>query len=326
MKPFPEAKQLARMSISNIKSFIDSIGTDTENEKIIDLLRNDTRAGVKALARKLENKNLRKQNLYLKLEKMLELEKKIHAEGMKTIAGVDEAGRGPLAGPVVSACVILPENPELTGLDDSKKMTAKSREEMYVRITKSAVAWGIGMADNDEIDEIGILEATMKSMRRAVRNMGEKPDIVLIDGNKTPGLNFKERAIVNGDSISLSIAAASVIAKVTRDRIMTELDSMFPGYGFVRHKGYGASAHAAAIGKLGPCDIHRFSFKLVPSSAPPGTCSRILKKRLQNAPTVEMLERVATGIARVKNSLHKSDVEELRKIYKVCKKRFSGVL
>ncbi|MFC1651048.1 ribonuclease HII [Candidatus Latescibacterota bacterium] len=324
MESFPDTIQLAGLSISKIKSLIDSDCADTADEKIIELLMADNRVGVQALARKLENRNIRKQNLLRKLEDMLKLENKIQAEGMKTLAGVDEAGRGPLAGPVVSASVILPENPELSGLDDSKKMTPKSREEMYARITKSAVAWGIGMSENDEIDEIGILEATMKSMRRAVKNMGKTPDIVLIDGNKTPGLDCKERAVVGGDSISLSIAAASVIAKVTRDRIMIEMDRVFPGYGFAQHKGYGASSHSDALSKLGPCDIHRFSFRLVPSCSPPGTCSVILKKRLKNAPTIKMLERAATGIARVKGSLHKSDIEELRKMYKVCKKRFGG--
>jgi len=319
MDSFSDKAQLAVLSISKIKSLINSVDPD---ENIIELLLSDHRAGAHTLAQKLKNRKNRKEHLRLKHEEMLTLEKKLRAGGIKTIAGVDEAGRGPLAGPVVAASVILPENPGLLGLDDSKKMTPKKREEMFERITKTAVTWGIGMSDNDEIDEIGILEATMRAMRQAVKNMKKIPDIVIIDGNKTPGLNCRERAVVNGDAISLSIAAASVIAKVTRDRIMIEMDSMFPGYGFSRHKGYGARMHAEAIRKLGPCDIHRFSFKLVPSSAPVGTCSEILKKRLLNAPTKEMLDRAAAGIGRVRNNLHESDIEALREIYRSCKTRF----
>ncbi len=321
MDSFSDKAQIAVLSISKIKLLIDSVDPD---DSIIELLLSDHRTGVHALAQKLQNRKHRKEHLRLKHEEMLVLEKKLRSVGMKTIAGVDEAGRGPLAGPVVAASVILPENPGLLGLDDSKKMTPKNREEMFEQITKTAVAWGIGMSDNDEIDEIGILEATMSAMRQAVKNMKKTPDIVLIDGNKTPGLNCRQRAVVNGDNISLSIAAASVIAKVTRDRIMIEMDSMFPGYGFSRHKGYGARMHAEAIRKLGPCVIHRFSFKLVPSSAPAGTCSEILKKRLLNAPTKEMLDRAATGIGRVRNNLHESDIKALREIYRSCKTRFTG--
>ncbi len=322
MDLFPDSTQIAGMSIAAVKSLVGGFGENAEHTDFIDLLRQDNRTGVKAIARTLENRMAKKQNLLRKMEDMLAIEKKLRAEGMNLIAGIDEAGRGPLAGPVVSASVILPEHSELTGLDDSKKMTAQHREEMFERITNCAAAWGIGMAENDEIDEIGILAATMASMRRAVENMGVTPDIALVDGNKTPGLACSERAVIGGDAASLSIAAASVIAKVTRDRLMAQMDQVFPGYGFARHKGYGASLHAAAIARLGPCGIHRFSFRLVTSSAPSGTCMDILKKRLNCAPTPELLERAAAGIARVKESLTDGEIDELRALYTLCKKRF----
>lgn len=320
MPPYLDEKQFINYSISEIKSFIERLDPD---ENIIKDLLSDHRAGVRALAQRLQNRKRRAEQLRLKHERMLSIEKDLHTGGIKLIAGIDEAGRGPLAGPVVAACVILPEKPGLEGLDDSKKMTPKSRDEMFGRIIKVAEAFGIGMADNDEIDEIGILEAAMTAMRRAVENMKTTPDIALIDGNKTPGLNCRERAIINGDALSLSIAAASVIAKVTRDRIMIKMDGIFPGYGFAQHKGYGSKAHVKAICDLGPCYIHRFSFKIVPASAPVGTSSAILKKRLFNAPSREAFNRVASAIARIRHTLHESDIEALREVYKACKSRFN---
>jgi len=319
MPPSLDENKFINYSISEIKLFIERFGTD---ESVIKDLLSDHRAGVRALAQKLLNRKHRSEQLKLKHERMLAIEKNLRAEGIKTIAGIDEAGRGPLAGPVVAACVILPENPCLEGLDDSKKMTPKSRDEMFGRIIEAAEAWGTGMADNDEIDEIGILEAAMTAMRRAVENTGKTPDIALIDGNKIPGLNCRECAIANGDARCLSIAAASVIAKVTRDRIMIEMDGMFPGYGFAQHKGYGSTAHVNAICKLGPCYIHRFSFKIVLASAPEGTSSAILKKRLLDAPSREAFDRAASGVARIRHTLYESDIEALREIYKACKDRF----
>ena len=318
MPLFSNNKLLANFSISKINALIESIDPD---DTVIALLFSDNRAGVRALARKLEKRKLREKKLRLKQEEMLAIEKKLIAEGKKLIAGIDEAGRGPLAGPVVAAAVILPEKASMPGLDDSKKLTAKRREELYKLITAEAMAWGIGMVDNEEIDEIGILVAAMKAMRSAVANMKISPGIVIIDGNCSPGFECEERLIVDGDSLCRSIAAASIIAKITRDRIMVEMESIFPGYGFIRHKGYGSREHIEALGKIGPCQIHRFSFKIVPAEAPVGTSSAVLKKRLLNASTRESLERAAASISHIRNNLHKSDIESLREIYKSCKRR-----
>ena len=182
------------------------------------------------------------------------------AKGYKLICGVDEAGRGPLAGPVCAAAVILPEHIEIPGLNDSKKLSDKKRRELFPLIKEKAVAYGIALVDEKEIDRINILQATFLAMRRAVDSLSVKPSYVLIDGNRLPELDVPAEAIVKGDSRSASIAAASVLAKVTRDSYMEEMAQKYPAYSFDIHKGYGTKAHYAALSKYGPCPIHRMTF------------------------------------------------------------------
>ena len=192
---------------------------------------------------------------------MLVFEKQAMLDGYKIIAGVDEAGRGPLAGPVVSAAVILPENFDIRGINDSKKLSEKKRTALFPVIQSQAIAFGIGIADHGEIDRINILQASLLSMKRAVDDLGLIPDYLLIDGKFTIDSNIDQRPVIKGDTLSLSIAAASILAKVTRDRIMTDLDLQYPEYEFKRHKGYPTKAHKQAILTHGPCPIHRKSFK-----------------------------------------------------------------
>lgn len=192
---------------------------------------------------------------------MLVFEKQAMLDGYKIIAGVDEAGRGPLAGPVVSAAVILPENFDIRGINDSKKLSEKKRTALFPKIQSQAIAFGIGIADHGEIDRINILQASLLSMKRAVDDLGLIPDYLLIDGKFTIDSNIDQRPVIKGDTLSLSIAAASILAKVTRDRIMTDLDLQYPEYEFKRHKGYPTKAHKQAILAHGPCPIHRKSFK-----------------------------------------------------------------
>ena len=173
-------------------------------------------------------------------------------------AGMDEAGRGPLCGNVVTACVIMPREPLLEWVDDSKKLSPKRREEMYDRIMEEALYVGIGQADPEEIDRVNILQATKNAMRRAAE--GCPASLYLIDALQGLGLNGEERGIIHGDAVCYSIAAASIIAKVTRDRQMAELDELYPGYTFAQHKGYGTAQHIAALKELGPCPAHRRSF------------------------------------------------------------------
>ena len=181
-------------------------------------------------------------------------------EGYQIICGVDEAGRGPLAGPVVAAAVILPHHAEIPGLNDSKKLSDKRRRELFPVIKERAVAYGIGIATHEEIDEINILQATYLAMERALGQLSVKPDLALIDGNRAKDFGLPVRTVVKGDSLSASIAAASVLAKVTRDDMMLELAETYPGYGFEIHKGYGTKAHYAALTELGACPIHRMTF------------------------------------------------------------------
>lgn len=187
-------------------------------------------------------------------------EHRCFAEGYSLVCGVDEAGRGPLAGPVCAAAVILPPDLEIEGLNDSKKLTEKRREALYPQIIEQAVAYGIAFASEREIDEINILQATFLAMRRAVGQLSVQPEIALVDGNREPPLPMPVRTIIKGDSLSASIAAASILAKVTRDRFMHEQDAIFPQYGFAVHKGYGTRAHYAALRENGACPIHRRTF------------------------------------------------------------------
>ncbi|RNC72789.1 MAG: ribonuclease HII [Desulfuromonadales bacterium] len=181
--------------------------------------------------------------------------------GYRSVAGVDEAGRGPLAGPVVAAAVILPKGVELPGVNDSKKLTAPKREKLYDLILERALAVGVGRADHELIDRINILKATLHAMGEAVGKLAQPADYLLIDGISTIPLNLPQRTIKKGDCASISIAAASIVAKVTRDRLMVEYDQQYPGYGFAAHKGYGCASHLTTIASLGPCPIHRKSFR-----------------------------------------------------------------
>lgn len=181
--------------------------------------------------------------------------------GFTAIAGVDEAGRGPLAGPVVAAAVILQPGQLIAGVNDSKKLTGLQRERCFARIMAEARAVGVGCCDHDEIDRMNILRASLEAMRRAVAALPAAADFLLVDGTFPVPLDLPQRPVVKGDSLSISIAAASIIAKVTRDRLMTEYDSLYPGYGFAGHKGYPSAAHRAAIAACGPCPVHRRSFR-----------------------------------------------------------------
>ena len=189
-----------------------------------------------------------------------DIEKEAVKEGYRIVCGVDEAGRGPLCGPVCAAAVILPVDCEIEGINDSKKLSEKKREQLFDVITEKAVAYSIQMVDAATIDEINILQATFLAMRTAVESLAVKPDIALIDGNGKPGLDIAEITVVKGDAKSVSIAAASILAKVTRDRYMMEMAEKYPQYHFDKHKGYGTKLHYEALREFGPSEIHRLSF------------------------------------------------------------------
>lgn len=189
-----------------------------------------------------------------------EYEKQAMEEGYSVVCGVDEAGRGPLCGPVCAAAVVLPVDCEIEGINDSKKLSEKKREAIFDVIKEKAIAYSVCMVDAKTIDEINILQATFKAMREAVEGLSVKADIALIDGNQKPGLSIEQRTIVKGDAKSISIAAASILAKVSRDRYMKEADEKYPEYQFAKHKGYGTKLHYEMIAEYGICDEHRCTF------------------------------------------------------------------
>jgi ribonuclease HII len=205
---------------------------------------------------------MRNEKLGGKMEKLdlWEIERELHTQGVGLICGVDEAGRGPLAGPVCAAAVILPAEADLPGLNDSKKLSEKKREQLFPEIQRIALAWSVAFASVEEIEERNILGATMLAMNRAIAGLSLRPELALIDGNRNKEIEMPSRCVVHGDARCASIAAASILAKVSRDRLMVELSREYPQYGFEQHKGYGTRAHYEALREYGPCPAHRPSF------------------------------------------------------------------
>ena len=218
----------------------------------------DERAGVRALVERARKKMDAYEEELKRLEEMRLYEKQY--QHCTYICGIDEAGRGPLAGPVVAGAVVLPENCQILYLNDSKQLSAKKREELYDIIREKAVCTGTGVVGPERIDEINILQATYEAMRQALRGLSVSPDVLLNDAVTIPGVNICQVPIIKGDAKSVSIAAASIVAKVTRDRMMVEYDRLYPGYGFAANKGYGSGMHLEALKRLGPSPIHRRSF------------------------------------------------------------------
>ena len=226
-----------------------------ERSRLLEQYASDTRAGVKSLLEKYRKQEEKLSAERKRMEAMREFERQY--AHCTYICGIDEAGRGPLAGPVAAAAVILPKDCEILYLNDSKKLSPKRREALYDEILEKAVAAGIGLVEASRIDEINILQATYEAMRLAVGKLGIVPEVLLNDAVTIPELDLEQVPIIKGDARSVSIAAASILAKVTRDRLMTEYDNMYPQYGFAVHKGYGTAAHIEALKTYGPCPVHR---------------------------------------------------------------------
>ena len=243
--------------ISEIKQQLQA-ATIKELPAFIEEYQNDERSSVAALVGKAQKQIEAYEKELLRTEKMKLYEKKY--SDYEYICGIDEVGRGPLAGPVVAGAVILPKDCDILYLNDSKQLSEKKREELYDVIMEKALATGFGFVSPERIDEINILQATYEAMRQAIQNLKIKPDLLLNDAVTIPKVNIRQVPIIKGDAKSISIAAASIIAKVTRDRLMVKYDEVFPGYGFAGNKGYGAKAHIEAIQKLGATPIHRKTF------------------------------------------------------------------
>ena len=246
-----------KKSISQIKEEFEQADA-AQRAVLYEVYSSDDRAGVKKLVSAYRKKEEALQKERMRLEDMRSFEHKYSTYSL--ICGIDEAGRGPLAGPVVAGAVILPKDCEILYLNDSKKLSPAKREALYEEIMEKAEAVGVGMASPARIDEINILQATYEAMREAVYNLGVTPELLLNDAVTIPDVSIPQVPIIKGDAKSVSIAAASIIAKVTRDRLMVQYDEILPGYGFARHKGYGSKDHIEAIRRLGPTPIHRKTF------------------------------------------------------------------
>ena len=234
------------------------IETANSLEEILARYGNDCRKGVQNLIQKAQRQREKLRQERERLQQMCVYERKY--QSYQAICGIDEAGRGPLAGPVVAGAVILPKDCEILYLNDSKKLSEIKREQLYREIQEKALAWAVGIVSPGRIDEINILQATYEAMREAVGKLTLSPDLLLVDAVHIPDLSQKQVGIVKGDAKSVSIAAASIMAKVTRDHLMVQMDELYPEYGFASHKGYGSQAHIAAIRQYGPCAIHRQTF------------------------------------------------------------------
>ncbi|MDD4238658.1 MAG: ribonuclease HII [Desulfotomaculaceae bacterium] len=252
---------LTGLSVAQIKELLNSPRADLE--ELLTAMAEDPRSGVRELCRRLRRAESIKEAENKRLNGMFLYEEELWAKGYTTIAGVDEAGRGPLAGPVVAAAVILLGVTHLKDLNDSKKLTAAKRETLAGQIKEVALVWAIGMSTVEEIYQENIHLAGLTAMRRAVLGLKDKPVFVLVDGFKIPGLNLPQMPLIGGDGLSASIAAASILAKVERDRIMDSYDRRYPQYGFSRHKGYATPEHLSALKLYGPCPIHRAGFQPV---------------------------------------------------------------
>ena len=250
------------MSIGEIKNILKNIAPlDKEGFKeFIDIHSSDDRSGVITLVEQAKKKLAAIYSEEKRSYDMLSFERKYYDMGYDYICGIDEVGRGPLAGPVVACAVILPKDETILYLNDSKQLSKKKREELYDIIINKAVAYGVGIVSEQVIDEINILQATYKAMRIAISNLNVKPDILLNDAVRIPEVDIHQVPIIKGDTLSASIAAASIVAKVTRDRLMESYGISYPGYDFESNMGYGSAKHLEALKKLGPCDIHRRSF------------------------------------------------------------------
>lgn len=243
--------------IGNIKETL-GLTADKDLDGFITQYQSDDRAGVVKLVENARKRQEKYQKELERTEKLKRFEKEYDA--FSYICGIDEVGRGPLAGPVVAAAVILPKDCDILYINDSKQLSAAKREELFDIIMEKAISVGIGMMGPKVIDDINILQATYKAMQQAIQKLNPQPDILLNDAVTIPNVNIKQVPIIKGDAKSISIGAASIIAKVTRDRMMEEYENIYPGYGFASNKGYGSAEHIKALKELGPTEIHRASF------------------------------------------------------------------
>lgn len=291
------------------------------------LLEKDRRVGVRRLVVERRRRDARARAERERRIKLLYFERRIWDQGLAKVAGVDEAGRGCLAGPVVAAAVILPPDCDIDGLDDSKKLSRTRREDLCGQIEGQALAIGVGQVEADEIDRLNILQASLKAMRLALEDLGVAPDRVLIDGHVPAKSPYPEQAIVDGDARSLSIAAASIVAKVRRDHLMCAYADRYPEYGFASHKGYGSAEHLAALSAHGPCPLHRRSFGPVADlvAEPRSELFLSFEEGIGDSANLAELERVAHFIKEAADQIGGGELDALRQLYRERRQKLGDV-
>ena len=252
--------ELRRESLATLRARAGAIDGESALLELAAALREDPRSGARALAKRCERRIAALRSERARFALLFEHRRRLHERGVRLVAGVDEVGMGPLAGPVVAAAVVLPDAPELPGLNDSKKLARGTRERLADAIRCQAIDWAVGEVWPEEIDRLNIYHAGLLSMRRAVEALSPEPDHILVDARTIPGIHTPQTPLVHGDSRDASIAAASIVAKVHRDEIMLRLDARYPGYGFARNKGYPTPEHMEALRRVGPSEVHRRSF------------------------------------------------------------------
>lgn len=293
--------------------------------EFLDRLRDDPRAGARRLYRRIRRRMDERQRERDRLDALLRIERELWAEGVERVAGVDEVGIGPMAGPVVAAAVVFPPGVRIEGVDDSKRLDPETRETLDGRIRDAALGIGVGIVETGEVDRLNVYHAGLRAMRLAVESLPRVPQHVLVDNRTIPGIVPPQSGIPRGDAVSFSIAAASIVAKVFRDGRMRELDARYPGYGFSSHKGYCTAAHQEAVRRLGPSPIHRRSFgfmaQLLGRSSP---AFYDLLEAAGRAASLGDVERLEAGIARCAGGLSATERRKLAAIARRRRKRFSS--
>ncbi|HEX9271757.1 MAG TPA: ribonuclease HII [Candidatus Binatia bacterium] len=286
-------------------------------------LGRDPRQGVRKISEFLKKRYEKERAERLRILNMLNFERVLWKSGIRAVAGVDEVGIGPLAGPVVAAAVIFPPGSELAGVDDSKQLEPEQRVKLEAAIRQSATAIGVGLAEVSEIDHLNIYHAALLAMRRAIEALSLKPEHLLIDARVIPGISIPQNSFNKGDGINFSIAAASIIAKTHRDRLMEELEKKYPGYGFAQHKGYGTSEHQNAIRGLGPCPIHRLSFPFIRELC--GEFSELFYTLKQQLQEVDSAAALHTFEKQLRERWSELDEKEQRKVRLMLSRRWKTI-
>lgn len=316
-------RDLSHLSIAEIRERYLRTGGSV-SPALLRKLKRDSRRGVRQLYEVLRRRHEREREERLRLEAMLHFERVLWKSGVRRVAGVDEVGMGPLAGPVVAAAVVFPPGTEIEGIDDSKRLDPEQREELADVIRKRADAVAIGTADVEDIDRENIYRAGLLAMRRAVEALLEPPQHVLVDAREIPGLSLPQNRFSKGDGINFSIAAASIVAKTHRDALMVELDRRYPGYGFASHKGYATAEHQEAIRRLGPSPVHRMSFPFLRELR--GEYASLfyeLRRRLDAVRTAQELEAFEAELEAKRDGL---EPPEHRKLRLLCSRRWNTAL